>query len=179
MVSKVKAFGTESAKRIPYIVFVLLILLLVQGARSYSKTVEAVNLATKNSEKVRILTEQNTDLLKKNKELNEQAVKISRENSAHIDCVAQLFARYTQVGIPVYLADNDLNQCIVRRLSNDTTNTPNTTSPQSKSSSGGGSRQASGNDGSVKNEGTTNKSPSTLEKIGDTADKVINFINPF
>lgn len=121
---KSKAVLLEAGRRIPYIVAVLLLLLFVQGARSYSKTAEGVTIGARNSIEIKKLQEKNTELLKQNKALSEQSLLQSKENSAHIDCIAEAFAEYTRTGGAVYFKDNDLTACILLKLSSTQSNTP-------------------------------------------------------
>lgn len=130
----ITAFWQESLKRLPYIFVVLGVIFIYQFVQLNMQTAEGVRLAKKTSEgnqillkKITGLSRDNKELSKQNKALSEQNNTLAEQNDRHIDCVAKLFATYTQNLKPVILTDLD-----VCSISNANTNseqgstTPNT-----------------------------------------------------
>lgn len=116
-----KALSNESVKRLPYIILVGLVLVLVQFVRLNNQTAQSVRVATSNSVDVKKLLKRVASLSEDNKRLTKQNLDIAKENTAHLNCVAQLFAQYTRNLKPIY--DVDLNNCFSREVSQ-TASTP-------------------------------------------------------
>lgn len=172
-----KAFVKEGGKRLPYIVALFLLLIFLQGISTGRKATDNITATNENSVKLKLLTEKNARLTEKVIELQQQAIKQSEENAAHIDCVAEAFAHYTQTGEPVYFKDNDLSACILLKISRPQGLQPTSSSQSQTSQSVGSNPSASGSSnpqqpGSNNNQGGGNGNNnqddrSNLEKATD------------
>jgi hypothetical protein len=112
--NKLRAFINESVKRLPYVLLLLVILTVFQLVRLSTQTNQGVRIAQGNSldsknllKKVASLSENNKTLIIQNKNLTEQNIEIANENARHLDCLAKLFAAYTQDLRPISLVDLD------------------------------------------------------------------------
>lgn len=130
-----RALSNESVKRLPYIFFVLIVLSLVQFIRLSTQTAQGVQIAKDNSldsktllKRVAELAQDNKQLSIQNKQLTEQNIQIAHENAQHLDCLADLFARYTRDGRPILTLD--LNSCMITEESSKTNSTGTQTAPQ-------------------------------------------------
>jgi cell division protein FtsN len=130
-----KAMWAESVKRLPYIAALLVILLLFGAVQSYRKTAEGVRIASGNSEIIKkqseIIKQQGKDI----KALSEQNNSLAKENAAHIDCIAKLFASYINNGGLVSGADLNNCQTILTKSGSTSQTTPATSSGASQQSS--------------------------------------------
>jgi hypothetical protein len=137
----IKALSNESVKRLPYIIIIGLILVFAQFVRLNNQTAEGVMVAKNNSignqlllKKIAEQAVQIAELSKENKASSQKNTSISKENSAHIDCVAKLFAQYTRDLKPV--DDVNLDNCFIVETSqavSQTTATPVKSAFQSSS----------------------------------------------
>ncbi len=110
--------GRESIKRVPYMILVWVIISFVQLIGVSRQTAEGVRIAKDNSldskillQKVADLGVDNKALSLQNKQLLEQNVQLANQNAAHIDCLANLFARYTRDLTPIQSID--LSACVL------------------------------------------------------------------
>lgn len=127
------ALSNESVRRVPYVFLLLIILSLVQFTRLQIQTAHGVQIAKDNAvdaktllTKVASLSEDNKQLITQNKSLTEQNIQIANDNAKHLDCLADLFARYTRTGQAIYAID--LNSCMV--ITQKGASTPSTTAPR-------------------------------------------------
>ena len=129
MINKVQRIATElvkeSAKRVPYILLILLVLLLVQ---SYHNT----QLARDNSsatksllKKVASLGEDNKRLSEENQTLSQQGIRLAQQNAGHIDCIKKLFVDYVNSGV---LSRADADNCTVDAVATSETSQSSTSS---------------------------------------------------
>lgn len=107
-----KALSNESVKRLPYIILVGLILIFIQFVHLNNKTAQSVRVATGNSIDTKTLLKRVAALSEDNKKLTQQNLDIAKQNAAHLDCVANLFAQYTRDQRPIY--DIDLDKCFIQ-----------------------------------------------------------------
>lgn len=107
-----KAFTNESVRRLPYIILLLVVLSLVQFIRISNQTAESVRIATGNSIDNKSLLKKVAALSEDNKNLTKQNIQIAKESATHLDCVADLFARYTRDQSPVLKVD--LMTCFIK-----------------------------------------------------------------
>lgn len=133
-----KALRNESIKRLPWIFLIFLVLLFAQFVRFNSQTAENTRIVRSNSTDTKTLLQRVADLSADNKRLTEQNLLLSKLTNDHVDCLAKLFARYTQDRQPVSYAD--LTTCVILTRA---------ASPTASPSASGASRQAlSGQSGS-------------------------------
>lgn len=107
-----KALSNESVKRLPYIILIGLILIFIQFVHLNNQTAQGVRIATSNSVDSKTLLKKVAALSEDNKKLTQQNLDIAKENTAHLDCVAKLFAKYTRDLKPLY--DINLDNCFIQ-----------------------------------------------------------------
>lgn len=115
------ALRNETAKRLPYILLIFIVLSVIGGFKSYHKISEGVQIAKDNSmssktllQKVASLSEDNKRLSAQNKVISTQNNQLAQQNAKHIDCIAGLLAQYTRDQKPVLSVD--LDNCSISSL---------------------------------------------------------------
>lgn len=102
-----KAFGYESAKRIPYILLVMGAVLIWQGYQNSRQSAQnSAQLKTVVEQLTKVVNNTNTLSTKANG-LATQANDIGNKNTVHIDCVKDLFVDYINTGRKISKADSD------------------------------------------------------------------------
>lgn len=137
-----KALRYESAKRLPAIIILLILIGGWAFWQSYSKTAEGVRVAKDNTNSIRRLGEDNQRLLQQNKDLSEQNNRLAKENAKHIDCIAKLFATFIETG---QVGSVDVDSCTIRAGSDSSSANSggqSSTSPQIGSSSSSSPKSA-------------------------------------
>ncbi len=121
------AFKNESLKRIPYIGMVLAAILIYQFVQLNLQTAESVQSARRAALTAKEAADSSKRLLQRvatlsqdNKDINTQNKLLAERSNRQLDCVAQLFAKYTRDGLPIVI--EDLNDCSATSLSS--MNTP-------------------------------------------------------
>lgn len=104
IVSITKAFATETAKRLPWIILLLGVLIIAQNiqdskVRNQNQTVLLKKIASQ-SEDIKRLSEQNHAL-------SQQAIVLSNRSVQQVDCVKQLFVDYINTRKPIASVDSD------------------------------------------------------------------------
>jgi cell division protein FtsB len=132
-----KALWLESLKRLPYIGFLLVVLILAQVYITGHQVAENVKISRENSAannillaKISGLSEDNKKLSQDNKALSEQNNRLADQSNHYLDCIAQLFAKHTRDNLPIII--EDLNNCAVINAVSGTPvihSTPTTTTP--------------------------------------------------
>lgn len=83
-------------------------------------------IGTKNAEQARVISQRTQEIAEQAKAIAEQNKSIAVESQAHIDCIADLFARYTRDGRAITIID--LSACqAVATAAQDQTGQPTTT----------------------------------------------------
>lgn len=117
----INALWKETVKRIPYIFIILIVILISQFVRLNIQTAEGVRLAKNTAdnnqrllEKINELSESNKKLGEDNKLLTEQGNRLAEQSNRYLDCIAQVFAKYTRDYFPIL--DIELNSCSARNI---------------------------------------------------------------
>lgn len=162
-----KALRYESAKRLPWIIALVILLGGFAFYQSYHKTAEGVQIARDNTTSLKNLGLQIKTLTEQNTELTKQNNKLATENAKHIDCIAKLFAYWTQTGTPV--TTTDLNACVIEALSQGNSASGSVTGGTSAQIGSGASSSTSNStptaNGSQQDNTQTKKSPSLTGRI--------------
>ncbi len=116
-----KALLTESLKRLPYVGFILIVIVLLQVYVTGGQVAENVRISRQNSDannvllaKISGLSEDNKKLSQDNKALSEQNNSLADQSNRYLDCIAQLFAKYTRDYKPIIITD--LNICAAQNI---------------------------------------------------------------
>lgn len=105
----VKALAQETGKRIPWILITMGAILILQGIQNASVARENSADSKTLLQRVASLSEDNKRLAQGNQALTKQNNELAQAARNHTDCLAQLFARYTQTRTAIMSVD--LNSC--------------------------------------------------------------------
>lgn len=100
IIRTIRAYWSESLKRIPYVILIFLLIIIFQNRgntnaneRSLQDTQTLISAGSQRSKQIKELTAQNQ--------------RISKENQNYIKCIAQIFAQYTRNGKPITIENLD------------------------------------------------------------------------
>lgn len=155
----VKALSNESVRRLPYIMFVLLVLLVIQSYNTSHETAQNTKVVRQNSDSNKVLIQRIATLSEDNKHLTQQNIDLQKQTRDQVSCITNLFIDFVN-------SDKSLSKADATNCSVSTQDNAQASSPTSQG--GTGSSSASPSAGQTSPTSASSSSPQSNANGGST-----------